>query len=93
MATIDTMKKNRQNHECGQESLRMLRWTLSRGGAAITCEIDMTRRRTFEVCVVPHWDVSASVVEEFDGASRAVTRHAEIAGSLRDAGWTATTRA
>ena len=87
MATLHT-KKSRTNHGRAGEALRMLRWTLSRDGASITCEIGVTERRKFEVCFVPHWDVSASVIEEFNGASRAVTRHAEIVRHLRDAGWT-----
>ena len=91
MATIQT-KKARPNQGYSDEAPRMLRWTFSRDGASITCQIDMTERRKFEVCVVPHWDVSASVIEEFDAVSRAVTRHAEIARRLRDAGWTGSTR-
>lgn len=65
----------------------MLRWVFRRQHHAITCEIDARGDRTFEVCLVPHWDVSASTIERFDAVHRALERHAELALRLRDAGW------
>jgi len=69
------------------DSTRVLRWVFRRDGRAITCEIDADRTHTFEVSIVPHWDVSASVVERFDAARHAFLRHAEMVRRLRDAGW------
>jgi hypothetical protein len=68
-------------------SVRVLRWVFRRREHAITCEIDAATDRTFEVCIVPHWDVSTSTIERFDAAHRAFERHAEVARRLRDAGW------
>jgi len=69
------------------ESVRVLRWVFRRHEAAITCEIDAVSDHVFDVCIVPHWDVSASTVERFDAAHRAFERHAEVAQRLRESGW------
>jgi hypothetical protein len=42
---------------------------------------------SYDVCVVPHWNVSAAVVETVDTPGRALLRHAEIARNLRETGW------
>jgi len=68
-------------------STRVLRWVFHRNHDAITCEIDATDDRAFEVCIVPHWNVSASTIERFDVAYRAFERHAELARRLQDGGW------
>ena len=65
----------------------MLRWVFSRRANAITCEVDLTGDHQYEVSVVPHWDVSAAAIERFDSAPHALQRHAELAQSLREAGW------
>ena len=69
------------------DSTRVLRWVFRRNGQAITCEIDANPAPAFEVSLVPHWNVSASAIERFDGAHDAFLRHAEVARRLRDAGW------
>ncbi|MBI3048110.1 MAG: hypothetical protein HYY76_07330 [Acidobacteria bacterium] len=58
-----------------------------RNDDAITCEIDAAGDRAFEVCIVPHWDVSAATIERFEAVHRAFERHAELARRLREAGW------
>lgn len=69
------------------ETARVIRWDFVRAGHALTCEVDARGAGHYDVCVVPHWDVSASVVESFDREFRALERHAEIALRLREAGW------
>ena len=69
------------------QSTRVLRWVFRRSNDAITCEIDATGDRAFDVCIVPHWDVSAATIERFDAEYRAFERHAELARRLREAGW------
>ena len=76
------MKKHIQS-----DSTRVLCWVFRRNDQAITCEIDANRTHAFEVSLVPHWNVSASVIERFDAAHDAFLRHAEVARRLRDAGW------
>jgi hypothetical protein len=76
------MEKNSQ-----QDLTPVLQWVFWRDGRAITCEIDATRRRGFEVLLVPHWDRSASVIERFDAVHQAFLRHAEMAQRLRESGW------
>jgi len=66
----------------------VLRWVMNRFGRVVTCELDATPDGQYEVCVVPHWDVQASVVQRFPNVMAALERHAEIARELRDAGWT-----
>jgi hypothetical protein len=53
----------------------------------LTCEISINGSQSYDVCVVPHWDISSSVVEAYDRPAAALGRHAEIAWYLREAGW------
>ena len=69
------------------ESVGIVRWVFFRGSKALTCEVRVKGRREHEVYVVPHWNVSASVVERFDRPWGALRRHAEIASEFRTAGW------
>lgn len=71
----------------------ILRWTFQRNAATLTCEIDVADDNGFEVCVVPHWDVNASMIERFDAPMTALERHARIVMRLREAGWAVTDRA
>jgi hypothetical protein len=73
------------------EPVRMVRWVFQRGENALTCEVDHSQS-TYDVCVVPHWDVSAAVVEEIDSPTDALQRHAEIVQYLRETGWSLTSR-
>ena len=54
---------------------------------AITCHLDIRGARSYEVCVVPHWDPSSAVIERYDAATPALLRHAEVARLLREDGW------
>jgi hypothetical protein len=69
------------------ESAGILRWVFLRGPKAVTCEVRVNGRRSYDVCVVPHWDVSSAVVERYDRPASALRRHAEIAWHFRQAGW------
>jgi hypothetical protein len=66
----------------------VLRWTFERRDNAVTTELDVTPSGTYELCVVPHWDVSRATVEPLSGPVDAFQRHAEVARQLRDIGWT-----
>lgn len=70
------------------ESVGILRWIFLRGAKALTCEVRVNGRHSHDVCVVPHWDVSSSIVERYDRPASALRRHAQIARDFRQAGWT-----
>ena len=65
----------------------ILRWVFLRGSKALTCEVRACGKQTYDVSVVPHWDVSSSVVETFNRPASALQRHAEICWYFREAGW------
>jgi len=69
------------------DSARILRWVFVRGTKAVTCEVSVCGKETYDVCVVPHWDISSSVIEAFNRPASALRRHAEIAAYFREAGW------
>ena len=64
----------------------MLQWVFTRNGAVLTCELD-ANGGSYEVCVVPHWNVSSAAIERFDVALTALERHAQLARHLRSLGW------
>jgi hypothetical protein len=66
----------------------LLRWVFQRDAKTITCEVDVLGPRSYDVSLVPHWDVSASIVQHFDAPQGALLRHADIARQLREGGWT-----
>lgn len=66
----------------------MLRWTFTRGAAAITCELAANGLGGYYICVVPHWNVAAAAVEQHDAVLPALRRHADLARLLREDGWT-----
>jgi len=66
----------------------LLRWVFLKAGKVLSCEIRVNNAHSHDVCVVPHWDVAAAVVERSDNALSALERHAQIAASLRNSGWT-----
>jgi hypothetical protein len=70
------------------ESVGILRWVFVRGTHALTCEVRVNGQHSHDVCVVPHWDVSSSVVEQYARPASALRRHAEIASHFRHSGWT-----
>jgi hypothetical protein len=66
----------------------IIRWVFHRGAETLTCAIEPAGDgRSFDVCVLPHWNMAAAAAERFDAASGAFRRHAEIALQLREAGW------
>ena len=69
------------------ESAGILRWVFLRDSKTLTCEVRVCGNRTYDVCVVPHWDVSSSVIETYERPASALRRHAEIAWYFRQAGW------
>jgi hypothetical protein len=75
------------NRHVRAPSATMLRWVLQRDRNAITCELDARGGRSYELCVVPHWNPSAAVIERFETPTSALLRHAEVAHHLRQGGW------
>jgi hypothetical protein len=72
------------------QSPYLVSWVFHRDGHALTCAVEASDSRpSFDVCIVPHWDLASAAVEEFAGPSSALQRHAEIALQLRKAGWVA----
>ena len=72
------------------EPQMVLRWLFRQKDRLLTCGISRAAGAAFEVVTVPHWDVRRASVERFSCAMKALERHAEIASSLRDSGWSAT---
>jgi len=66
----------------------LLRWVFIRGTKLLTCEVSVTGAGSYDVCVVPHWNVGDSVIEAHERSATAMRRHAEIAWGFRQAGWT-----
>jgi hypothetical protein len=69
------------------EILAMLRAILNRGNQLLTCNVIPLDRHGFGVQVVPLWDQSSSVIEQYASAAAAVRRHAELSWRLRQIGW------
>jgi hypothetical protein len=65
----------------------MLRALLSRNNQLLTCDVIPLGRHGFGVQVVPHWDLSASVIEQYASAVAAVRRHTELSWRFRQIGW------
>lgn len=74
------------NHELQMPS-SIVKCTFVRRGRVLSCEIMVNGPRSFDVCVIPHWDVSSSVIEACDAIGDALLRHAELTSEFRDAGW------
>lgn len=55
---------------------------------SITCQLDARSDWSYELCVVPHGDPSAAVIERFDAPTPALLRHAEVTDRLRQDGRT-----
>jgi hypothetical protein len=68
----------------------VLRWIFRRERDVLSCGLEVGANRAYDVCVVPHWDVSSSLIEHFDAPADALLRHAEIARRLRERGWVMT---
>lgn len=65
----------------------MLRSLLSRGNQLLTCNVIPLGRHGFGVQVVPQWDQSSLVIEQYASAAAAVRRHAELSWRFRQIGW------
>jgi hypothetical protein len=65
----------------------LVRWVFHRGNAAVTCAVEAAGRASYDVCVLPHWNLSEATVEHYDAPASALCRHAAIASRLRQAGW------
>ena len=75
------------------ESVCLLRWTFQKDDKSITCQIEGNQAAaSYDVSVVPHWDVASAVVEEAETPFGAFQRHAEISMRLREAGWSVARR-
>lgn len=70
------------------KGLPVVQWTFQRGRQTLTCQVAKARRRSYAVCLVPHWNVRASAVESYGEVTSALQRHAKIAEALRSNGWT-----
>ena len=67
----------------------LVRWQFEQGDRHLTCMVQAEpASSTYEVAIVPLWDVVHSAVETFDSPTAALHRHAAIAAGLREAGWT-----
>jgi hypothetical protein len=66
----------------------IVRWVFHRGADDLTCAVEASSGRgSYDVCVLPHWNLSEATVEHFDVPASALRRHAEIASRLRQSGW------
>ena len=67
----------------------LVRWQFERGDRHLACMVQSAPApSSYEVAIVPLWDVGRSAVETFDSPAAALHRHAVIAADLREAGWT-----
>ncbi|HEY3043372.1 MAG TPA: hypothetical protein VGJ39_05080 [Vicinamibacterales bacterium] len=67
----------------------LVRWQFERGDRHLACMVQAAPvTSSYEVAIVPLWDVAGSAVETFDSPAAALHRHAAIAAGLREAGWT-----
>ena len=67
-----------------------LRWVFHRGPDVLTCAVEASgNQSSYDVCILPHWNLSEATVEHFDTPAGALRRHAEIASRLRQGGWVA----
>jgi hypothetical protein len=71
----------RDNTEC------VVRWTFLRGNELLTCQIHRLSRGRFRLSLIPFTAKGPSAVEHFASIFTALQRHAELAASLRQAGW------
>ena len=75
------------------DSVPVVRWLFTRGGQALTCQVGTDAAgSSYEVAIVPHWNVALAVVEEVPTPANALQRHAQLSMMLRDAGWSVSRR-
>jgi hypothetical protein len=85
MTSTQTITKTSKT--AAAEARELVKWVFLREMKAITCEIRSTSGGGFDVCVLPHWNISSGIVEQYDELTAALRRHAEIALSFRQTGW------
>ena len=84
---------SRVRSERSTEPVCLLRWTFQKDDKSITCQVEGNEAASsYDVSVVPHWDVASAVVEEAETPFSAFRRHAEITILLREAGWSVARR-
>ena len=66
----------------------VVRWCFLRGNELLTCQIHPLRGGRFRLSLVPFGGTGRSAIETFGSIFSALQRHAAIAASLRQAGWT-----
>jgi hypothetical protein len=71
-----------------RHSSNVVRWTFQYGHDLLTCGVTRHAADHYEVTLVPNG--LAEIVERVGSLAAALRRHAEIAGHLRDHGWTLT---
>jgi hypothetical protein len=70
------------------DAARLVCWIFHRNGHALTCQVDARATpSSYDVCIVPHWNVAAASVETVKSPVKALRLHAEIAKQLQEAGW------
>ena len=74
-------------HHATAETVCLVRWIFHRSGSSLTCQVDASGKGSYDVSVVPHWNVAAGAIETVQTPRRALQRHAEIAKQLRENGW------
>jgi hypothetical protein len=70
------------------ESVAVLRWVFQQNRRLMTCAVDVADDgKSFDVSLVPHWNLSDTTIESFKTAAGAFARHAQISMKLRQGGW------
>ena len=88
------MNSHRSAHRQGAgPDVPLLRWVFQRGDATITSQVDrLGARAGYAISLVPHSDLSATVINTRMTPVAALQRHAVLAAALRQAGWAVATR-
>ena len=68
------------------ELQQVVRWTFQRGSDVLTCVVHALPS-AFRVSLIPYGRGQTSSVHSCASLSAALTRHADIAATLRDQGW------
>jgi hypothetical protein len=63
-------------------------WTFHRGSQSLICAVEEITKASYEVCVLPSWNIELATVEHFTDSGAAFRRHAEISLRFREVGWT-----
>ncbi len=65
----------------------LVRWQFTKGEDALSCGVHTNKSGAFDVVVSGGRPADRRAVEQYDGASNALMRHAFIASALRESGW------